>query len=84
MIDSVGIGRANDVDTSPVLADGKLYYVSRENGTFVVAAGPRFKLFAYNRFKGDSSIFNASPAVTDGQLLLRSNRYPYCIGTRRQ
>jgi len=68
---------------SPVLADGKLYYVSRENGTFVVVAKPQFKLLAHNTFTDDRSIFNASPAVTDGQLLLRSNRYLYCIGTRQ-
>src|SRR5207249_1386230 len=32
---------------SPVLADGKLYYVSKSNGTYVVAAQPKFQLLAH-------------------------------------
>ncbi len=66
---------------SPVSADGKLYYVSREGGAYVVEAKPEFKLLAHNTL-GDTSVFNASPVVHDGQLLLRSNRYLYCIGTK--
>ncbi len=69
---------------SPLLADGKLYYVSRENGMFVVAAEPRFQLLAHNTFADDRSIFNASPAVVESQLILRSNRCIYCIGTKQQ
>ena len=70
------------VYASPLLADGMLYYVSRENGTFVLGAEPQLKLLAHNTIASDPSIFNASPAVVDGQLLLRSNRCLYCIGTR--
>jgi len=66
---------------SPVLVDGKLYYVSRAGGVFVIAAKPEFEQLAHNEL-GDPSIFDASPAIVDGQLLLRSNRYLYCIGTR--
>lgn len=36
----------------------------------------------FNRIATDSSIFNASPVVVDGQLFLQSNRYLYCIETR--
>jgi outer membrane protein assembly factor BamB len=64
---------------SAVLADGKIYYVSREQGTFVVAAETKFKLLAHNTL-GDTSIFNGSPAVSNSLLLLRSDRYLYCIG----
>jgi outer membrane protein assembly factor BamB len=67
---------------SPVLADGKLYYVSQTKGTFVVAAKPDFTLLAHNVFEDDSSRTNASPAVSSGQLLLRSDQYLYCIGNR--
>jgi outer membrane protein assembly factor BamB len=65
---------------SPVAADGKIYAVSREQGTFVLKAGPQFDLLATNRLAGDPSVFNASPAVHDGQLLLRSDRFLYCLG----
>ncbi len=64
---------------SPVLADGKLYVVSRTNGAYVIEANPQFKLVAHNSL-GDTSVFNASPAVADGRLFLRSDRTLYCIG----
>jgi outer membrane protein assembly factor BamB len=67
---------------SPVLADGKLYYVSKENGTYVVAAKPKFQLLAHNVIAGDKSRANASLAVSDGQLFLRNDQYLYCIGKR--
>jgi outer membrane protein assembly factor BamB len=63
-----------------VLADGKLYYVSRESGTFVVEAAPKFKLLAHNTLAPDTSIFNATPAISGSQLFLRSDRYLYCVG----
>jgi outer membrane protein assembly factor BamB len=67
---------------SATYGDGKIYYVSREKGVYVVAASPTFELLAHNTFKSDSSVFNASPAIADGQLFLRSDRYLYCIGKR--
>jgi outer membrane protein assembly factor BamB len=67
---------------SPLLSDGKLYYVSQHNGTYVVAATPQFKLLAHNVFEDDNSRANASPAVHAGRLLLRTDRYLYCIGSR--
>jgi outer membrane protein assembly factor BamB len=65
---------------STVLADGKLYVVTRRGGTFVLAAEPEFKQLARNRFDGDSTQFNASPIVVDSKIILRSNQYLYCVG----
>jgi outer membrane protein assembly factor BamB len=65
---------------SVVAADEKLYVVSREQGVFVLAAGPEFRQLAVNRFASDTSVFNATPTVHRGQLLLRSNRFIYCLG----
>lgn len=67
---------------SPVVADGKLYYVSRSNGTYVCDANPKFKLLSNNKLDGDAGMFNASAVIHDGQVLLRSNRYLYCIGRK--
>lgn len=64
---------------SVVAADGKLYAVTRRNGTFVLAAGPEFKVLAHNRLESDSTDFNATPAVAGDALLLRSNQALYCI-----
>lgn len=64
---------------SPVLVDGRIYYVSRFQGTYVLPARPEFELLAHNVIETDDSSFNGSPAVSDGNLLLRSDRYLYCL-----
>lgn len=67
------------VYASGVLAEGRIYYVSREKGTYVVAANPEFQQLAHNEL-GDPSVFNATPALENGRIYLRSDRYLYCIG----
>lgn len=67
---------------SPVLADGKLYFVSQRNGTYVVAAKPKFELLAHNTLADDKNRANASVAVSKGQLLLRTDGALYCIGKK--
>lgn len=73
------VPRADQVYSSPVLGDGKIYYLNRSGRMFVVAAQPEFKILATNDL-GDRSAFNSSPAISGEQLLIRSNRYLYCIG----
>ena len=77
------LARAGQFYASPVLADGKLYYVSRgyDAGVFVVAAQPRFELLANNKL-GDRSTFDASPAISGNRLYLRSDRFLYCVGKK--
>lgn len=65
---------------SAMAADGKVYYVSQHEGTYVLAAKPEFELLANNKFADDDSRSNASPVVMDTDLLLRSDKYLYCIG----
>jgi outer membrane protein assembly factor BamB len=65
---------------SALAADGKIYNVMRSSGTFVLGAKPEFEQLANNVLDPDRSTCNASPAVADGQLLLRSNQALYCIG----
>lgn len=72
-----GVGR---VYASLVLADEKLYAVSRENGAVVLAASPRFRELGRNELADDTSVFNATPVVSNGQLLLRSDKFLYCVG----
>jgi outer membrane protein assembly factor BamB len=71
---------AGIIYASPLLADGKLYFPSQHSGTFVLAATPKFDLLAHNVFQDDNSRTNASIIVSDGQLLMRNDRYLYCIG----
>ena len=73
------LNRAGQVYASTLLADGLLYYLNRSGRTFVVAAKPKFELLNTNELR-DGGVFNASPAVTGKQILLRSDKFLYCIG----
>lgn len=78
-LDGAG-GRGKPFYASPILAGGKIYAVSRANGTFVIEPSrDGLKIIAQNRIDGDDTLFNATPAAVDGRLLLRSQRAIYCI-----
>jgi outer membrane protein assembly factor BamB len=68
---------------SPVVADGKLFAFTRRNGGYVLAASGKFERLAHNDL-GDTSQFNASPAISDGRLFVRSDEYLYCIGAAQR
>jgi outer membrane protein assembly factor BamB len=65
--------------SSPVLADGRLYCVSRRGSVYVLAAKPQFEHLASNEL-ADRSSFDASPAVDGHRLLVRSDKFLYCLG----
>ena len=67
---------------SVTVADGKLFYMSQENGAYVIAAKPKFELLSLNVFDDDHSRSNACPVISNGQLLLRNDRHLYCIGQK--
>ena len=73
------IDRAGQIYASPVLADGRIYYSNRVGKTFVVAAKPEFELLGTNDLR-DGGQFNGSPAVVGDSLLIRSDRFLYCLG----
>jgi outer membrane protein assembly factor BamB len=62
---------------SPVSANGLLYFTSDEGVTFVLKAGPVFELVARNDLGEDC---RASPAISRGQILLRTLENLYSIG----
>ena len=70
---------------SPVLADGKIYVTTEEEGlTTVYRAGPKFELLASNRLADDCSPYCLSTvAVSDGQLFMRTASFLWAIGERR-
>lgn len=72
------IPRAGQVYASPVLADGRIYYPSRGGTVYVVAARPQFELLATNSW-GERGTYNASPAVAEGQLFFRTDRFVCCV-----
>lgn len=65
---------------SPVVGDGKIYFLARGGRTTVVAASPKFERLSDNTLEGNRGVFNATPAIAGNRLLLRSNRALYSIG----
>jgi outer membrane protein assembly factor BamB len=73
------VPRMGGVYASAIVGAGKIYYVSRYGGTFVLAAKPEYELLANNRLEGDRNA-HASPVVDGRRLILRLDRFLYCIG----
>ncbi|WP_146573760.1 outer membrane protein assembly factor BamB family protein [Botrimarina hoheduenensis] len=71
------------VYASPVLIGQHIYVVTRRSGTIVYPPGDAFQPDARNVFAGDETDFNASPAVSDNRLYLRSDRSIYCVAESR-
>jgi hypothetical protein len=68
------------VYSSPTLIGENIYVVTRRSGTVVYPPGNGFNPIAQNVIAGDETDFNASPAVSEGKIYLRSNQSLYCIG----
>jgi outer membrane protein assembly factor BamB len=65
--------------SSPVLADGKIYVTNEDGLTTIVKAGPKFEVLAENNL---NDYCLSSPAISDGQIFMRTAQYLYCIGKR--
>jgi len=71
--------KPGEYSASPVLADGKIYITNEEGLTSVVKAGPKFELLAENSL---NDVCLSSPAISDGQIFIRTAQHLYCIGKR--
>jgi outer membrane protein assembly factor BamB len=65
---------------SPVAADGKIYFVSENGETVVMQAGRTPTVLARNDL-GERQI--ASPAISNGQIFIRTDDHVFAIGSRR-
>lgn len=77
-VSEIAVG-GRPVYASPVVANGKIYVPTRWSGVIVLPAEPKYAVLAQNRMVSDESDFNATPAISDGQMFLRSNRFLYCV-----
>jgi outer membrane protein assembly factor BamB len=64
---------------SPVLADGKIYVTNEDGLTVVLKAGPKFEVIAENSL---DDYCLSSPAISEGQIFIRTTQFLYCIGKR--
>ena len=63
-----------------LLADGKIYLPNQSGDVFVLRAGPKFELLATNSV-GEPT--NASLAVSDGELFLRTDKGLWCLANAK-
>ena len=74
--------KPDSYSASPVLAEGKIYVTSENEGlTSVYRAGPKFELLAENPLH-DYTL--SSPAVSEGQIFIRTTGHLWAIGQRRK
>jgi outer membrane protein assembly factor BamB len=59
---------------SPVYADGRIYFLSEEGESVVIAPGKEFKVLAKNELNGETL---ASMAVAGGSIFIRSRTHLY-------
>jgi outer membrane protein assembly factor BamB len=65
--------------SSPVAGDGKLYCGSQQGDVIVVKAGPKFEQLSATKL--DSPI-NASLAIGDGRVYVRTENMLWCGGSK--
>lgn len=63
---------------SPVSAGGYLYFVDDDGTTYVLRPGPTCAIVAENRLEEECY---ASPAISGGQIFVRTLHHVYCIGS---
>lgn len=64
---------------SPILADGRIYFLSEEGESAIINAKPPFDVVARNSIDEKCQ---ASYAVSQGQIFIRSASHLYCIGSK--
>jgi outer membrane protein assembly factor BamB len=65
---------------SPVAADGKLYFTSEDGDVYVVRVGSAFEILATNQI---GEVCMATPAISDGMIIVRAKNHVYGIGEPR-
>ena len=72
-------GATSAFTSSPIANDGKVYIASEDGQVFVLEAGPVYKVLAINEM---STPVLATPAISEGRLLLRTQGEVLAIGTK--
>lgn len=75
----VAVGAA--FSASPVAADGNIYLASEDGVVYVMKAGSEFELLAENEL---DEVLMASPAISDGMMIVRGRDHVFGIGLQDQ
>jgi outer membrane protein assembly factor BamB len=65
---------------SPISADGLVYFVSDRGVTTIIRPSETFAVIGKNELGEPVS---ASPAISQGQIFLRTHQHLYCIGSKK-
>lgn len=76
MIDAQRLDPMKNVYASPVAADGKIYFVGRDGAAVVIKQSDTLEILGTNKLDDK---FDASPALVDGEIILRGLENVYCI-----
>jgi hypothetical protein len=61
-----------------VLAGDRIYVLNQSGDTVVLKAAPKFEILAVNPLENE--LTNASHAISDGQIFIRTHKHLWCIG----
>ncbi|HEV7396632.1 MAG TPA: PQQ-binding-like beta-propeller repeat protein, partial [Pyrinomonadaceae bacterium] len=73
-------GALGEYYASPVAADGKVFLANTEGKITVLKAGAEWEVLSVNEI-GDE--INATPALSDGRVYVRTRRALYCFSSSR-
>lgn len=65
--------------SSPMVADGKVFLFGNDGKAYIFSSGEDFKLL--NSFQTGENTY-ATPAFTDGMMIVRSNKHLYCVAKK--
>jgi outer membrane protein assembly factor BamB len=65
---------------SPIYADGRIYFLSEEGESVVIAPGKKYQVLATNQLDGQTL---ASMAVSSGSIFVRSQTHLYRLSNRQ-
>jgi outer membrane protein assembly factor BamB len=77
-----GRGPTSDSWSSMVLAEEHLYILNQSGDCLVLKASPKFELLSTNSLGNEMT--NASLAVSDGELFIRTHKHLWCIGETKR
>jgi outer membrane protein assembly factor BamB len=69
-------GERNSYSSSPVAADGRLYFSDEQGNIHIIKAGPKYKHLASNKI-GEPCI--STPAISANMIFIRTNRHLFAI-----
>ena len=69
--------------SSPVLGDGKIFYVSRSGELHVLKPAESLQVVSSSRITSETEDFSATPAISRGRLVIRSNKHLYCFTAKK-